>query len=65
LNGWLDKFKKHATHSYKTVSRKSGSIYEGNVGAWKTGELPSLLSKYQPKDAYNADNCGLFFNPHQ
>jgi hypothetical protein len=24
--------------------------------------LPSLLSEYDPKDIFNADECGLFFN---
>jgi hypothetical protein len=30
------------------------------VGAWKVGILPSLLSEYCPKDIFNANQCGLF-----
>jgi hypothetical protein len=44
------------------MSRESGSVIEEEVGSWKTGMLPSLLSEYCPKDIFNADECALFFN---
>jgi hypothetical protein len=61
-NGWLDRFRKRAGLSYRTMSGKSKSVNEEDVGAWKTGELSSPLSKYHPKSVFNADECGLFFN---
>ena len=31
------------------------------VNAWKETSLPTLLSNYELKDIYNADQCGLFY----
>jgi hypothetical protein len=33
-----------------------------DVGAWKIGLHPSLLSEHHPTDVFNADECGLFSN---
>jgi hypothetical protein len=64
LNGWLDRFRKHAGLSYRTMSGESKIVNEEDVGVWKTGVLPSLLNEYHPKDVFNADKCGLFvFQP--
>jgi hypothetical protein len=40
---------------------ESKSINDEAVKAWKMGVLPSLLSRYDLKDIFNADECGLFF----
>jgi hypothetical protein len=45
-----------------TMSRESRSVIEKEVGALKTGMLPSFRSEYHPKDIFNADECVLFFN---
>jgi hypothetical protein len=56
VNRWPDQFKKHAGLSYGTMSMKSESVTEEEVGAWKMmGVLPSFQSEYHPKDIFNAD----------
>jgi hypothetical protein len=44
------------------MGRESRSVTGKEVDALKTRMLPSLLSEYQPKDVFNADECVLFFN---
>jgi hypothetical protein len=61
-NGWLDRLRKRAGLSYRTMSGESKSVYEEDAGAWKMGVLPSLLSEYHPKDVFNGDECELFSN---
>jgi hypothetical protein len=29
---------------------------------WKSKELPKIIGKYQPKDIFNVDETGLFYN---
>jgi hypothetical protein len=43
LRGWLDQLR-CAGLRYRTMSRKSGSVIEDEVGSWKTGVFSSLLS---------------------
>jgi hypothetical protein len=60
LNGWLDRFRKHAELSYKIMSGESKSVTVVEVGVWK-GVLPSLLSEYHPKYIFSAGECRLIF----
>jgi hypothetical protein len=54
-NGWFDQFRKCAGLSYRTTSRESKRVPEEDVGTWTMGVHPSLLSKYDQKDTFNAD----------
>jgi hypothetical protein len=49
------------------VSREPESVPEDEVGTWKTGMLPSLLSECNSNEIINAYECGLFFSllPHR
>jgi hypothetical protein len=42
--------RKHAGLSYRSMNRESKSVFEEEVGTWKMGVLPSLLSEYNSKD---------------
>jgi hypothetical protein len=45
--------------SYRTMSKESKRVIEEEVGAWKIGVLPSLVSEYHLKHMFKADECGL------
>jgi hypothetical protein len=44
------------------VSEELKSVNAEEIGVWKMGVLPSLLSKYLPKYIFNAHECTLFFS---
>lgn len=60
--GWIDRFKKRSGIVYKKVSGEANSANPEEMGAWKCRILPHLMARYSPKDIFNADECGLFYN---
>jgi hypothetical protein len=44
------------------VSIEAKSVSEEQMDAWKSGMLPVLIREYEPKDIFNAVECGLFYN---
>lgn len=60
-NGWIDRLKKRAGLRYKTIKGESKSVDQQEAEEWRRS-LPDLISGYQPKDIFNMDECGLFFN---
>nr|XP_057933526.1 tigger transposable element-derived protein 4-like [Doryrhamphus excisus] len=60
-NGWFTRFKQRYNLTYKRVSRetKHGSALS-QPGEWKE-RLAKVLSDYNPRDIYNADETALFF----
>ena len=47
--------------SFKTVSGESKPVTPEMVNAWSETSLPTLLSNYDMKDIYNAEEFGLFY----
>jgi len=60
--GWIDRFKKRSGIVYRKFSGEANSANPEEVEAWKGRILPHLMAKYSPKDIFNADECGLFYN---
>jgi hypothetical protein len=60
-NGWIDRFKKCSALVYRKVCGEANSV-NPEVVAWKDTTLLHLMAKYFPKDIFNADEFGLFYN---
>lgn len=60
-NGWIDRFKKRHNIVYNTVCGESRSVDGATVEDWKN-RLPSLVQEYEPRNIFNADETGLFYN---
>lgn len=60
-NGWIDRMKKRTGLVYKSVTGECKSVDLQEVEKWKS-MLPELISGYQPKDIFNMDECGIFYN---
>jgi hypothetical protein len=60
-NGWLGRFKMHHGITCEFVCGESGSVGEETVEHWKES-LPNLLQDYEPRNIFNADETGPFYN---
>ena len=60
-DGCLRRWKERRNITFKTISGVSNSVTSEMVNAWKETSLPILLSNYELKDIYNADEFGLFY----
>ena len=60
-DGWLHSWKARYNISFKEVSGESKSVTREMTAAWKETSLPTILSRYELKDIYNADGFGLFY----
>ena len=47
--------------TFKTASGESKSVTPEMVDGWLETSLPTLLSNYELKDIYSADEFGLFY----
>ena len=47
--------------SFKTVSGESNTCTDEMVAPWEQATLPTILSKYDLNQIYNADGFGLFY----
>lgn len=61
-NGWIDRFKKRNNLCFKSICGESEGVDIATVQQWKENTLPNLLRDYIPRDVFNADETGLFFN---
>jgi hypothetical protein len=61
-NGWIHRFKKRSDLVYRKASGEANSVNPEEVVAWKDTTLLHLMAKYSPKDIFNADEFGLFYN---
>uniref|UniRef100_A0A2S2QB75 Tigger transposable element-derived protein 6 n=1 Tax=Sipha flava TaxID=143950 RepID=A0A2S2QB75_9HEMI len=59
-NGWLDKFKSCYNISFKVVCGESKSVDTETVDEWRI-KVKQLISSYEPRNIYNADETGLFY----
>lgn len=59
-DGWLDKWRKRHSINFKCISGEASSVNQFDVTEFNE-KLPSIVSGYEPRDIYNADESGLFF----
>jgi hypothetical protein len=60
-SGWLSRFKHWHGLVFKKLAGKSADVSVKSTDAWLES-LPSLLEGYEPRNVYNTDETGLFFN---
>ena len=60
-DGWLHAWKARYSISFREVSGESNSVTPEMIESWKGTSLPTILSRFQLKDIYNADEFGLFY----
>ena len=60
-DGWLDRWKKQFNVSFKTISGEHNACTGEMVLPWEQTTLPTILSKYDINQIYNADEVGLFY----
>ena len=60
-NGWLMCWKQANNVSFKKFQGESTSADHGSVNEWTTNVLPQFFRGYDPKDAWNFDETGLFY----
>ncbi|XP_054652952.1 tigger transposable element-derived protein 4-like [Dunckerocampus dactyliophorus] len=58
-NGWFTRFKQRYNLTYKRVCGEGKDNGLSQPGEWKE-RLAKILSDYQPRDIYNADETALF-----
>jgi hypothetical protein len=61
FSGWVSRFKDQHGLVFKKLVGESAEVSVESTDAWLES-LPSLLDSYEPRDIYNADETGLFFN---
>ncbi|XP_046391623.1 tigger transposable element-derived protein 6-like [Ischnura elegans] len=60
-NGWLSRFKRRWNLTTLRVCGEEAAVDVAVVEEWKKN-LPSLVAGYDPKDIFNADESGFFYN---
>ena len=60
-DGWLDPWKNRSTVSFKTVSGENNACTDKMVAHSEQTKLPTILSKYDLNQIYNADEFGLLY----
>ena len=63
-DSWITRLKRQFNISFKKISGEGVSCTPEMVSSWKETSLPTLLSNYDLKDVYNADEFGLFYQMH-
>ena len=60
-NGWFQRWKKRFLFTDQVISGESVSVTPEMIAGWKETTLPTILSQYELKDIFNADEFGLFY----
>ena len=60
-NGWLERWKIRFNVSFKAIAGEEKSVTPEMTSSWLETYLPTILSRYDLKDIYNADEFGLFY----
>ena len=63
-DGWITRWKFRLNISFKKINDEGASCTPEMVSSWKETSLPTVLSNYDLKDIYNADEFGLFYQIH-
>ena len=67
-NGWFERWKTRFNVSFKAIAGEEKSVTPEMTSSWLETYLPTILSRYDLKDIYNADEFGFFirhFQPRQ
>ena len=59
--GWLDRWKNRHNVVFRTVSGEERLYTEEMTASWEQTHLPTIFSRYELRDIYNADEFGLFY----
>lgn len=59
-NGWLEFFRKRHNISFGLMSGERGDVNTDTVNDWKE-KLKLICKGYEPKNIFNMDETGLFF----
>ena len=60
-DGWLDRWKNRHNVVFQAISGEERSCTEEMTASWAQTHLPTILSRYDLRDIYNADEFGLFY----
>lgn len=60
--GWIHRFKARHGLAYKTVCGEGKKVDASVVEDWMATTLPALIEGYEPRDIFNVDEAGLFYN---
>ena len=60
-DGWLDRWIKRFNVSFKTISGENNACTDEMVAPWEQTTLPTILSKYDLNQIYNADEFDFFY----
>ena len=60
-NGWFERWKSRFNVSFKAISGEEKSVTPEMTSSWLETYLPTILSRYDLRDIYNADEFGLFY----
>eukprot|EP00794_Sanderia_malayensis_P001774 gene1774-biopygen1618 len=60
-DGWLDRWKARHNVTFRYVSGEEKSCTQEMTAPWEETYLPTILSRYELKNIFNADEFGLFY----
>ena len=60
-DGWLDRWKNRHNVVFRAISGEERSYTEEMAASWAQTHLHTILSRYDLRDIYNADEFGLFY----
>lgn len=61
-DGWLNRFKNRHGIVGKVLSGESASVSSEDASNWISEKLPRLLSEFEPRNIFNADETGIFLS---
>ena len=61
-NGWFDRWKGRHGIVFKTVSGEAKLCTADMTASWEETTLPTILTHYQLRNIFNADEFALFYN---
>ena len=61
LNGWFERWKTRFNVSFEAIAGEEKSVTPEMTSSWLETYLPTILSRYDLKDIYNANEFGLFY----
>ena len=60
-DGWLDRWKNRHNVVFRAISGEERSCTEEMTASWAQTHLPTILSRYDLRDIYNANEFALFY----
>ena len=60
-NGWFERWKSRFNVSFKAIAGEEKSVTPEMTSSWWETYLPTILSRCDLTDSYNADEFGLFY----